>query len=153
MALTTAQLDRACGVLLGTAAADALGAPYEFGPPRGPELEVAMVGGGGFGWEPGEWTDDSSMAIAIAEVAATGADLREEEALDAIAQRWHEWSHDAKDVGVQTRSVLSRAGRHGISAQTARAEAAALQKSPAEPRATARYCGLRRWHWPTSTTN
>ena len=35
-----------------------------------------MVGGGSFGWEPGEWTDDTSMAIAIAEVAATGADLR-----------------------------------------------------------------------------
>jgi hypothetical protein len=69
--LTTAQRDRACGVLLGTAAGDALGAAYEFGPPRGPELEVAMVGGGGFGWEPGEWTDDTSMAIAIAEVAAT----------------------------------------------------------------------------------
>jgi ADP-ribosylglycohydrolase len=113
MTLTTAQLDRACGVLLGTAAGDALGAAYEFGPPRGPELEVAMVGGGGFGWEPGEWTDDTSMAIAIAEVAATGADLREEEALDALAGRWHEWSHDAKDVGVQTRSVLSRAGRRG----------------------------------------
>ena len=78
MTLTTAQLDRACGVLLGTAAGDALGAAYEFGPPRGPQLEVAMVGGGSFGWEPGEWTDDTSMAIAIAEVAATGADLREE---------------------------------------------------------------------------
>jgi ADP-ribosylglycohydrolase/protein-tyrosine phosphatase len=128
MALTTAQLDRACGVLLGTAAGDALGAAYEFGPPRGPELEVAMVGGGPFGWEPGEWTDDSSMAVAIAEVAANAADLRQEEALDAIAQRWHEWSLDAKDVGVQTRSVLSRAGRRGISAQTARAEAAALHK-------------------------
>ena len=76
MTLTTAQLDRAVGVLLGTAAGDALGAAYEFGPPRGPELEVAMVGGGSFGWEPGEWTDDTSMAIAIAEVAATGADLR-----------------------------------------------------------------------------
>ena len=38
MTLTTAQLDRACGVLLGTAAGDALGAAYEFGPPRGPEL-------------------------------------------------------------------------------------------------------------------
>jgi len=128
MTLTTAQLDRACGVLLGTAAGDALGAAYEFGPPRGPELEVAMVGGGSFGWEPGEWTDDSSMAIAIAEVAATGADLRQEESLDAIARRWHEWSHRAKDVGVQTRSVLSRAGRHGISARMARAEAAALHK-------------------------
>ena len=128
MTLTTAQLDRACGVLLGTAAGDALGAAYEFGPPRGPELEVAMVGGGSFGWEPGEWTDDTSMAIAIAEVAATGADLRQEEALDALVGRWHEWSQDAKDVGVQTRSVLSRAGRHGISAQTARAESAALHK-------------------------
>ena len=128
MTLTTAQLDRAVGVLLGTAAGDALGAPYEFSPPRGPELEVAMVGGGSFGWEPGEWTDDTSMAIAIAEVAATGADLREEDSLDDIARRWHEWSQDAKDVGVQTRSVLSRAGRHGISAQTARAESAGLHK-------------------------
>ena len=96
MTLTTAQLDRAVGVLLGTAAGDALGAAYEFGPPRGPELEVAMVGGGSFGWEPGEWTDDTSMAIAIAEVAATGADLREEEALDALVRRWHEWSHTPK---------------------------------------------------------
>jgi ADP-ribosylglycohydrolase len=71
MKLTNAQLDRICGVLLGTAADDALGAAFEFGPPRGPELEVAMVGGGSFGWEPGECTDDISMAIAIAEVAAS----------------------------------------------------------------------------------
>jgi ADP-ribosyl-[dinitrogen reductase] hydrolase len=128
MTLTTAQLDRACGVLLATAAGDALGAPYKFGPPRGPDLEVAMVGGGSFGWEPGEWTDDTSMAIAIAEVAATGADLREEQALDALVQRWHEWSQRAKDVGVQTRSVLSQAGRKGISAQTAREESAVMHK-------------------------
>ena len=72
-----------------------------------------MVGGGSFGWEPGEWTDDTSMAIAIAEVAATGADLREEEALDALVRRWHEWLHDAKDVGIQTGSVLrARPARH-----------------------------------------
>jgi hypothetical protein len=32
MKLTPAQLDRACGVLLATAAGDALGAAYEFGP-------------------------------------------------------------------------------------------------------------------------
>jgi ADP-ribosyl-[dinitrogen reductase] hydrolase len=128
MTLTTAQLDRACGVLLGTAAGDSLGAPYEFGPPRGPKLQVAMVGGGSFGWQPGEWTDDTSMAIAIGEVAATGADLRQEEALDALTRRWHEWSQHAKDVGVQTRSVLSQAGRHGISAQKARAKSAGLHK-------------------------
>jgi ADP-ribosylglycohydrolase len=126
--LTTSQLDRACGVLLGTAAGDALGAAYEFGPPRGPELEVAMVGGGAFGWEPGEWTDDTSMAIAIAEVAATGADLRDEEVLDAIARRWHEWMQEAKDVGVQTSNVMRAAARQGLSAQSAREVSAALHE-------------------------
>lgn len=126
--LTTAQIDRAVGVLLATAAGDALGAPYEFGPPRGPELEVAMVGGGGFGWGPGEWTDDTSMAIAIAEVAASGSDLREEEALDSIVRRWHEWSKDAKDIGIQTSSVLRAAHQQGVSAHTARAASAALHE-------------------------
>ena len=109
MTLTTAQLDRAVGALLGTAAGDALGAPYEFGPPRGPELEVAPVRDGSFRWEPGEWTDDSSMAIAIAEIAPTGADLRDEEALDALVRRWAEWMRDAKDIGIQTSNVLREA--------------------------------------------
>jgi ADP-ribosylglycohydrolase len=102
MITMTKQDDRAEGVLLSTAAGDALGAPYEFQPARGPELEVAMVGGAG--WEPGEWTDDTSMAIAIAEVATTGADLRDEAAQDAIVRRWRGWTRDAKDVGIQTRS-------------------------------------------------
>jgi len=107
MKLTTAQHDRALGILLATAAGDALGAPYEFEGPRGPELAVEMVGGGSFGWEPGEWTDDTSMAIAIAEVAATGADLRDETAQDAIVRRWVDWARSAPDVGIQTRGVLA----------------------------------------------
>ncbi|MCU1657866.1 MAG: ADP-ribosylation/Crystallin [Pseudonocardiales bacterium] len=122
----TARDDRAEGVLLATAAGDALGAPYEFQLARGPELEVAMIGGGG--WEPGEWTDDTSMAIAIAEVAATGADLRDEAAQDAIVRRWHGWIRDAKDVGIQTRSVLTAAGRAGLSAAHARDESAKLHQ-------------------------
>ncbi|OBB77114.1 ADP-ribosylglycohydrolase family protein [Mycobacterium sp. 852014-52144_SCH5372336] len=113
--------DRVEGVLLATAAGDALGAPYEFKPPRGPDLEVEMVGGGG--WRPGEWTDDTSMAIAIAEVAATGADLRDETAQDAIVRRWLGWSRSAKDIGIQTSSVLRAAARDGvITAASARAE-------------------------------
>ncbi len=117
--------DRVEGVLLATAAGDALGAPYEFQPPRGPELEVAMAGGGP--WEPGEWTDDTSMAIAIAEVAATGADLRDAAAQDTVVRRWREWMHDAKDVGIQTRSVLTAASRGGeITAASTRVESAQL---------------------------
>lgn len=111
MTLTTVRRDRACGVLLASAAGDALGAPYEFQPPRGPERSVTMSGGGSFGWEPGEWTDDTSMAIAIAEVAAHGTDLRTAAAQDQIVARWAAWAREAKDVGNQTRAVLGAAER------------------------------------------
>jgi ADP-ribosylglycohydrolase len=116
MELTTAQVDRACGVLLGTAAGDALGAGYEFRPPLPDGAKVTMKGGGSFGWEPGEWTDDTSMAIVIAEVAKTGADLRQESAQDQVADRWAEWAQTAPDVGSQTREVL-RAVRRGTAAE------------------------------------
>ena len=45
-----------------------------------------MIGGGLGNFAPGEWTDDTSMAYCVARVAATGADLRAEEALDQIPQ-------------------------------------------------------------------
>ncbi len=102
MKLTAAQRDRACGVLLATAAGDALGAGYEFGPALPPGTPVSMIGGGGFNWEPGEWTDDTSMAIAIAQVAARGADLRDPAAQDDVVARWVDWSRTAKDVGTHT---------------------------------------------------
>ena len=138
MTLTTAQLDRAVGVLLGTAAGDALGAAYEFGPPRGPELEVAMVGGGSFGWEPGEWTDDTSMAIAIAEVAASGADLREEQALDALVRRWHEWSQRRQRCWYANPSVLSRQADRASPRRQRVQSRRRCTSSLAAPRATAR---------------
>ena len=128
MTLTAAQRDRACGALLGAAAGDALGAGYEFGPPLAPDAPVDMIGGGLGPFKPGEWTDDTSMAIAIAEIAATGTDLRDEQAQDYIVERWHWWAKTAKDIGGQTSSVLSAAGRRGISARTAREESAALHK-------------------------
>jgi ADP-ribosyl-[dinitrogen reductase] hydrolase len=133
MKLTAAQLDRACGALLATAAGDALGAPFEFGSPLGPDVKVDIdddVSRRSI-WETGEWTDDTSMAIAIAEVAATGADLRDEAAQDAIVRRWHQWATDprTKDVGIQTRHVLTAAAEHGISAATARAASAKLHEA------------------------
>lgn len=130
MELTTAQRDRACGVLLATAAGDALGAGYEFGPPIAAEVEVSMRGGGAFRWDKGEWTDDTSMAIAIAEVAARGHDLRTDKAQDAIVARWYEWSCTASDVGNQTRHVLGEAGRdpRGAVAASAREASASLHE-------------------------
>jgi ADP-ribosyl-[dinitrogen reductase] hydrolase len=121
--LTTAQRDRACGVLLATAAGDALGAGYEFGPPLPDDAPVTMSGGGACNWAPGEWTDDTAMAIAIAEAAATGADLRSVDAQDQIVARWVGWSRTAPDVGVQTSRVLGQV-LGGVSGAAAAALAA-----------------------------
>lgn len=126
MKLTAAQRDRACGVMLATAAGDALGAGYEFAPPMPADAAVDMIGGGLGPFQRGEWTDDTSMAIAIAEVAATGADLRDEQAQDDIVRRWNFWAKKAKDIGVQTSSVLSAAKARGISSRTARDESESL---------------------------
>ncbi|MEO9222925.1 MAG: ADP-ribosylglycohydrolase family protein, partial [Mycobacteriaceae bacterium] len=109
--LSPAQRDRAAGVLVATAAGDALGAGYEFGPPLPTSTPVGMIGGGGFGWAPGEWTDDTSMATVIARCAAAGGDLRSDQVQDQIAQGWIDWARTAPDVGNQTRDVLSRAER------------------------------------------
>ncbi len=52
MKLSAIQNDRAAGVLLATAAGDALGACYEFTFPAA-DVEIEMVGGG-LGFAPGE---------------------------------------------------------------------------------------------------
>jgi ADP-ribosylglycohydrolase len=124
--LNVAQRDRTVGVLAGLAAGDALGAGYEFDAPMAADHRVAMIGGGLGPFRPGEWTDDTSMAIAIAEIAATGAELMSEGSLNYIAERWHWWARNAKDIGVQTSHVLRAAAAQGISAQTARSTSAAL---------------------------
>ncbi|CAM2813353.1 ADP-ribosylglycohydrolase family protein [Prescottella defluvii] len=99
--------DRAAGVLLATAAGDALGAGYEFTTP-GTGTVIDMIGGGIGAFAPGEWTDDTSMALAIAEVAATGADISGGAGLDAVAAQFVRWYDSAPaDIGNQTRAVLS----------------------------------------------
>lgn len=100
--LTEAQRDRAAGVLAGTAAGDALGAGYEFTYPTA-DTPIFMKGGGTFDWAPGEWTDDTSMALCVAEGLSLGhADL------DAIAAGFMRWYRsNPPDIGNQTRTVLS----------------------------------------------
>lgn len=110
MRLTTQQTDRAAGVLLGQACGDALGVPYEFSTP--PHDEPQMIGGGLGPYAPGEWSDDTQMAVCIAQVAATGADLTASSALDQVADAFEQWARKgASDIGNQTRSVLASARR------------------------------------------
>jgi len=64
------------GSLLGLAVGDALGATLEFRLPGTFEPITDMVGGGPFCLEAGEWTDDTSMALCLAEslIACRGFD-------------------------------------------------------------------------------
>lgn len=108
MKLTPAQIDRACGVVLAAAIGDALGAPYEFGSATLTDAGAQMVGGGLAGYAPGEWTDDTAMSWGVLEVAASGADLRSDEALSRIAANFHDWFTDRPtDSGHHTRAVLA----------------------------------------------
>ncbi|WP_353082109.1 A1S_2505 family phage non-structural protein [Tessaracoccus lapidicaptus] len=109
--------DRAAGVVVASAAGDALGAPYEFGPPLSDEVTPAF-GVGTFGHAPGEWTDDTSMAMPILEAIARGDSLRDPQVLAHIVGRWWEWSRDARDVGAQTRAVLAGIEATGPAAVT-----------------------------------
>lgn len=112
MRLTTAQTDRACGVVLGSAVGDALGAGYEFGSAAIGADGPQMIGGGLGDFAPGEWTDDTSMTWPILEIAAKGVDLRSPAALDASAQGFLGWfATSPPDVGTQTRRVLSAVRR------------------------------------------
>ncbi len=60
-------LERYRGSLLGLAAGDALGAPLEGVPPGSFEPVEDMRGGGFHGLDAGQWTDDTSMALCLAE--------------------------------------------------------------------------------------
>jgi ADP-ribosyl-[dinitrogen reductase] hydrolase len=78
-------IDRRRGALLGLAVGDALGAAVEFCSPGSFREVAGYRGGGPHGLGPGEWTDDTSMALALADSIAAGWDL------DDQARRYVAW--------------------------------------------------------------
>lgn len=97
--------DRAIGAVLGSAAGDALGSQYEFGPSM-PDSTAVTFGIGHFGHGLGEWTDDTSMAMPMLLALSRGESLGDPETLGRIVAEWREWSLASRDVGNQTRAVL-----------------------------------------------
>lgn len=115
MSLT--RLDRYRGSLLGLACGDAVGTTVEF-MPRGTFTPLTdMVGGGPFNLKPGQWTDDTSMALCLAEslVRKGGFD-----AADQMGRylNWWKWGYlsstgDCFDIGMTVRSALVAFEAHG----------------------------------------
>ncbi|MFF6952228.1 ADP-ribosylglycohydrolase family protein [Streptomyces iakyrus] len=103
------RIDRAVATIVGSAVGDALGAPFEFGPPGAFSARFPGAGSGGEmcgggGWEPGEGTDDTQMAVLVAEslLQRGGLDLPD------IFARFQCWAAAGpKDIGLQTEDVLT----------------------------------------------
>jgi ADP-ribosyl-[dinitrogen reductase] hydrolase len=109
--------DRALGALVGLAVGDAVGTTLEFClrdtyPPL-----TDMVGGGPFRMPPGGWTDDTSMALGLADSLV---ELGRFDGAD-VMRRWLCWmeqgaySHTGTcfDIGNQTAAALRRFQRDG----------------------------------------
>ena len=58
---------RVLGCLVGLAVGDAIGTPVEFMPPGSFTPVTGMTGGGRYNLLPGQWTDDTSMSLCLAE--------------------------------------------------------------------------------------
>jgi ADP-ribosyl-[dinitrogen reductase] hydrolase len=112
-----ARRDRAVGAMLGLAIGDAVGTTLEFR--RRDEARVQeMVGGGPFGLQPGEWTDDTSMALCL------GYSLAEIGRLDPddVARRLVAWYRQGAysmngrcfDIGGTTRRAIEGYERAGF---------------------------------------
>jgi ADP-ribosyl-[dinitrogen reductase] hydrolase len=89
-------------LVLATAAGDALGAPHEFRAPLDETAELRMTGGGIYGWKPGEWTDDTQLALALLSPLAAGN--RHIEAVENALLMW--FASGPRDVGSQISAVL-----------------------------------------------
>ena len=115
--MTQPVYDQYRGALVGLAVGDALGAPFEGMPPGSFGPVADMVGGGSHGLKPGEWTDDTSMALCLA------ASLLERGGFDAADQmnRYLRWKKEgymsstgrAFGMGGTVRAALDRYEKTG----------------------------------------
>ena len=116
--LSHPQQVRAAGAMVGSAVADAVGAPFEFNQPdlyaetfAGPVVGGIgeMIGGGGFNWAPGEFTDDTQMALALANA------LEEADGFSAevVWKHFRAWAKSARDIGITIRHSLAHESHEG----------------------------------------
>ena len=104
------QIERYRGCLLGLAVGDAVGTTLEFKPPGTFKPINDLIGGGPFGLKPGQWTDDTSMALCLAE------SLIEQKGFNPVHQleKYLQWYRDGYlsstgrcfDIGNTTREAL-----------------------------------------------
>ncbi|TBL80195.1 ADP-ribosylglycohydrolase family protein [Paenibacillus thalictri] len=114
---TLTRSERYRGCLLGLAVGDAVGTTLEFREPGSFEPIRDMIGGGPFNLLPGQWTDDTSMALCLAESLLACGGFHP---LDQM-QRYVKWYREGYlsstgecfDIGNTVRTALERFERTG----------------------------------------
>lgn len=106
------QLQRYKGCLLGLAVGDAIGTTLEFHGPGTFEPIDDMIGGGPFGLKPGQWTDDTSMALCLAESLIEKIRFDPVDQLERYLQ-WYRKGHLSStgrcfDIGNTVRAAIER---------------------------------------------
>lgn len=104
--------EKARGALMGLAVGDALGTTLEFKRPGSFDPLTDMVGGGPFALRPGEWTDDTSMALCLAESFVERGGFDASDQMERYV-RWFRHGHYSVtgkcfDIGVTTSRALTR---------------------------------------------
>jgi ADP-ribosyl-[dinitrogen reductase] hydrolase len=110
---TDVKSDRAVGAMLGLAVGDALGATLEFSRRDSNPMVRDLVGGGPFGLKPGEWTDDTSMALCLADSLIARRGLDPDDLLKRFVAWWRQGTNSnvagiCFDIGNTTRASLRR---------------------------------------------
>jgi ADP-ribosyl-[dinitrogen reductase] hydrolase len=109
--------DRYRGALLGLAVGDALGTTLEFKSPGTFKPIADMIGGGPFGLHPGQWTDDTSMALCLAESLIEKRGFDPKDQMDRYCRWWKEGYLSSTgtcfDIGITVKTALARYLRTG----------------------------------------
>lgn len=103
--------DRAIGALVGLAVGDALGTTLEFTVRDRQPRHTEMTGGGPFHLDPGQWTDDTSMALALADSLATMGEYDPTDLMNRFVSWWKDGQYSSTgecfDIGITTRGALN----------------------------------------------
>lgn len=109
--------DRYRGAMLGLACGDAVGTTVEFSQRGDFEPLRDMIGGGPFGLAPGQWTDDTSMALCLATSLLHCGGFDPADQMNRYVN-WWQWGYlsatgQCFDIGMTTANALQRYLVHG----------------------------------------
>jgi ADP-ribosyl-[dinitrogen reductase] hydrolase len=108
-----AQRDRAVGALIGLAVGDAIGTTLEFAPRNDRASRLTdMEGGGPFALKAGQWTDDTSLAWALADSLLSTQTFDPNDLADRFVSWWRDGTYSSNgrcfDIGITTRHALKQ---------------------------------------------